>query len=190
MKVDLAVLAVSVFAFTVTAAITDLRAKRLPNALTVSACVAGLLFQVIRGIFTGGLPGAGWGLLDGLGGFAVGFGLPFVLWLIGTGGGGDVKYMAALGAWMGWPHILYVFVIGLVLAVVGSMGVLAVEAIRLGFGRAKARYVTAGGAKVKGSAEAVEAGRQNRLTRRRLMPWAIPAGVASWLVVANMIWKA
>ena len=47
----------------------------------------------------------GWhGLLEGLTGALVGGGLLCVLFLIGGMGGGDVKMMAAVGAWVGLPQ--------------------------------------------------------------------------------------
>ena len=67
----------------------DLKTRRIPNGLTVPAFVCGVVFHVIRG---------GWaGLGFSLGGFATGFGILLVLWLIGGGGGGDVKLMG--GHW-------------------------------------------------------------------------------------------
>jgi len=77
-------------AFTAVAAVSDLRTRRLPNWLTVPAFAAGLLAHTV----VNGFAGLGFALL----GFATGFGLLLVLWLIGGGGGGDVKLMGALGA--------------------------------------------------------------------------------------------
>ncbi len=79
--------------FVLTAAFTDLSARRIPNWLTVSSLAVALLFHTI----TGGWAGLGFAL----GGFATGFSILLVLWLIGGGGGGDVKLMGALGGWMG-----------------------------------------------------------------------------------------
>jgi prepilin peptidase CpaA len=187
MSLDNAILASFVVLFTLAAALIDLRSKRLPNALTVPVLAAGILFHVITGAADRGLQGAGYGLLVSLGGFAIGFGLLFVMWLIGSGGGGDVKYMGALGAWLGPTYIFYVFLFGTIVTAIASVGVLIFEAMRLGFGRAQARYLTAGVTKVKGSAERVERARQEALTRRRLMPWAVPAGIATWMVLAYII---
>ncbi len=87
--------------FVLTAAYTDLSARRIPNWLTVSSLALALLFHTI----TGGWAGLGFSV----GGFATGFSILLVLWLIGGGGGGDVKLMGALGSWMGAKGILYVF---------------------------------------------------------------------------------
>ena len=187
MDLDRIVLAVCVVGFTLAAAWIDWRAKRLPNSLTVPVFVAAIVFHVVVGAVKQGIAGAGLGLLTALGGFAVGFGMLFVVWAIGSGGGGDVKYMGALGAWLGPVNIFYVFLGGVIVTLAASIGVLAVEAIRLGFGRAKARYVTAGAGKVKGSADRIEQARQQAIVKRRLMPWAVPAGIASWLVLAHML---
>lgn len=187
MSLGNAILAGSVAVFTLAAALIDLRFKRLPNFVTVPAFAGGILFHLVNGAIGAGLPGAGMGLAYSLGGFAVGFGLLFVMWLIGSGGGGDAKYMGALGAWLGPQYIFYVFLFGAVVTVVGSVFVLTFEALRLGFGRAQARYVTAGAAKAKGSAEQIERARHQAKTRRRIMPWAVPAGIASWLVLGHML---
>jgi len=181
------ILAGCVGVFTLAAALVDLRSKRLPNAMTVPVFVAGIVFHVIMGAIEQGVGGAAFGLANSLGGFAVGFGLLFVMWLIGSGGGGDAKYMGALGAWMGPKYIFYVFLFGAVVTVVVSVFVISFEALRLGFGRARARYVNTAIETKKGSAERREQARQEAKVRRRIMPWAVPAGIASWLVLAHML---
>lgn len=107
-------LAVLVFAYTATAMVTDLRARRIPNWLTVSSLVCALAFHGITG---------GWsGLGHSLGGFAVGFGFLLVLWLIGGAGGGDVKLTGALGAWLGASTTLIVLLISTPLALFMTIG--------------------------------------------------------------------
>lgn len=97
----------------VAACVTDLRSRRIPNALTLSAALAGLLAHWLIGGPEGALFSAsGW--LVGLLVF-----LPFFM-LRGMGGG-DVKLLAALGAWLGpqetvWLAI-YTGIAGGVLAV-------------------------------------------------------------------------
>jgi prepilin peptidase CpaA len=56
-----------------------------------------------------------WGALDGflfaLAGFALSFGLFLALWILGMAGGGDVKLLAALGAWVG-PYYFFLIFLG------------------------------------------------------------------------------
>ena len=86
---------VAASAFMAVALFIDLKTRRIPNWLTVTALAGGVLFNVVSN---------GWlGLQLSLGGFGVGFGTLLILWLIGGGGGGDVKMMGAVGAWVyGW----------------------------------------------------------------------------------------
>ncbi len=102
-----AVAYVCLAAITVAATVWDLKTRKIPNALTVGALACGLAWQ---GYFHGGT-----GLLTALGGFAIGFGTFFVLWMTGGGGGGDVKLMGALGAWLGFQATLYVLLLSALL---------------------------------------------------------------------------
>lgn len=89
------ILAASALTFVTVLAITDFRSHRIPNRLTVPAALIALLVNIgISGI--GGALGSGAGLLVGLAVF-----LP--LFLFGQFGAGDVKGMAAVGAFLG-PH--------------------------------------------------------------------------------------
>jgi prepilin peptidase CpaA len=75
------------------ACVTDLRARRIPNALTFSAALAGLAAHAIVGGARGlAMAAAGWG---------VGLLLFLPLFALRGIGGGDVKLLAALGAWLG-----------------------------------------------------------------------------------------
>jgi prepilin peptidase CpaA len=73
--------------------ISDLRTKRLPNVLTFGAAVAAALYYFT----TAGLPGLG----HAIAGWAVGLALFLPLFALRGLGGGDVKFLAALGAWVG-----------------------------------------------------------------------------------------
>ena len=80
----------------------DLRTRRIPNILTFGGALAGLSFQV-------GLHGLN-GLLTGFLGLVLGFVLLFLFYLRGGMGAGDVKALAALGAWLGVKLTLYLFI--------------------------------------------------------------------------------
>lgn len=82
----------------VIACITDLRTRRIPNVLTLPAMVAGLLFHLA----TGGVSAAGWSLT----GCALGALLFFPLFALRGMGGGDVKLLAAVGAWLGPSQVM------------------------------------------------------------------------------------
>lgn len=90
----------------VVAAASDVRSRRIPNVLTMSMLVAGL---VARG-WSGGPTEMVWGLAGaatGLTSLLVPFG---ARWL----GGGDVKLAAAAGAWLGPRGALLTALFGLV----------------------------------------------------------------------------
>lgn len=176
---DRILLIICVIAFTLAAAVCDWRTKKLPNRLTVTAFVCALLFHLIYGMTQGGLRGAGQQLVFALAGFGTGFGILLVMWLMGSGGGGDVKYMGALGAWLGAVLTLQVFLVSALLVVVGSMMVLAWGFVEKGLIRTRARYIEQGGEHPAKSAEASQA----RRTRRRILPFGIPAALATWVVL-------
>lgn len=96
--------------FTLTAAILDLRYRRIPNGLSVAGLVVGILFRVA----TDGLAGLG----DAAGAFVIGFGALLILWVIGGGGGGDVKLMGALSVWLGCRQTVQVLILSAIIAFV------------------------------------------------------------------------
>lgn len=97
----------------------DFRKMIVPKWVTVSCAALGVILNIIRGAWLGSegqvtwlfnapgpLTGALDGLLFSLAGFAVGFVVFFALWILGVCGGGDVKLVAAVGAWLGPRYIL------------------------------------------------------------------------------------
>lgn len=163
-------LVIVVSLFTAAAAVWDQRYRRIPNALTVPVFLAGWIYQAAF---------HGWsGLGQGALGFALGFGMLFILWLIGGGGGGDVKLMGALSVWLGFHLTLLVVILSTVLVVGGTFAAVIVEAIR----RKPTTEAPLGGSASKaGQGDKIEATPQ-----RRIMAYATPVFVATWLV---LIWK-
>lgn len=151
------VVAIFALAFTGTAMYFDLKFRRIPNWLTVSTFAAGLIFYLA----SQGVSGLGFAF----GGFAAGFLPLLVLWLIGGGGGGDVKLMGALGAWLGAPVTLIVFF--------GSAIVALVMMISLMVWRAMARTSPV-------AATGAEAVATKFESAQRLVPYAVPVTVMTW----------
>lgn len=80
------------------ACISDLRTRRIPNTLTFSAIVTAVVFHAVNG----GLSVAGWSLT----GCGVGALLFFPMFALRGMGGGDVKLLAAVGAWLGPSQVV------------------------------------------------------------------------------------
>ena len=162
-----------VFAFTLAAGISDLRTRRLPNWLTVPAFLAALVFHTATGGWTG--------LGQALGGFAIGFGILFVLWLIGGGGGGDVKLMGALGAWLGPIPILIVFALSTMFVVLGMVFTAFWELCTHGYSHVRRRYVPAA---TLGTGAVTTAREAQRRKNRRILPYALPVALGTWVFLA------
>ena len=88
-------------ALTVWIAWGDLRTRRIPNYLTLGTAVAGLAYNFM----SHGLSG----LADGFLGMLLGFAFLILPYLWGGMGAGDVKALAALGAWLGFWGTLFLF---------------------------------------------------------------------------------
>lgn len=91
-----------------TSAIFDAKERRIPNKITFTGIIIGLLINLI--IF-------GWsGLFNSFIGLLAGMAIFFVPFVMGGIGAGDVKLMGAIGAMMGWKFsvmtALYSAVIG------------------------------------------------------------------------------
>jgi prepilin peptidase CpaA len=113
----------------VVACVCDLRTRRIPNVLTLGAATAGLAYHV----FTGGLEGLGQSVLGWVVGVLM-FIVPFALRGLG---GGDVKLVAALGAWIGPSDAIW---LGLYTAIAGGLMGIAV-AIGHGYARTALRNI-------------------------------------------------
>ncbi len=82
-----------VLAVALTASAFDVRTRRIPNWLTFGATAAALAYN----LFSSGLPGLGLSMA----GWITGAALFIPFFVLGGMGAGDVKLVAALGAWVG-----------------------------------------------------------------------------------------
>jgi prepilin peptidase CpaA len=97
-------------------AVTDVRSARIPNSLTYSAALVALgLRAALLGLY---------GLKSGAFGMLLAGGLFLFLFVLGAMGGGDMKLMAAVGAWVGSEEVMT-----LILAAALAGGVLAIGRI-------------------------------------------------------------
>ena len=160
-------------ALALAACVFDLRTRRIPNALTFGAALAAFLFH---GLFFGiggfGMSVAGW---------AVGLVLFLPLFLLRGMGGGDLKLLAALGAWVGPGAVIWV---ALFAGVAGGVFALALALAR---GYTKQAFANVWGLlsywRVMGMqpnpALTLESAPQSRLPYA--LPLAAGLGLALWL---------
>jgi prepilin peptidase CpaA len=96
----------------------DWRTRRIPNWLTVSGALLGLVANTIFG---------GWrGVIQSMEGAALALGLLLPLVLLRGYGAGDWKLMGAIGAVMGWQAMLSVLIMSALIS--GAMAIIQVLA--------------------------------------------------------------
>ena len=98
----------------------DLRARRIPNVISGPALLLGLILNAAQSGTAG--------LLGSLGGAALSMGILMLPFAAGGIGGGDVKMMGAVGAFVG-PWIA---VMGLVIGMIVGGVIMSVHLARLG----------------------------------------------------------
>jgi prepilin peptidase CpaA len=164
------------FALLVWAAVIDLAERRIPNWLSFGLLLSGLG----QSFSTGGLsPG------QSFLGFVASFGVLFVLFGIGALGGGDVKLMAGVGAWLGPLPALAVIVAAAVVGMVivlgqaahqGRLAALFRNSTLIAVNLAHANDTTS-------LAHAADVGKSSRSVDRPL-PYAVPALIGAVIVVS------
>ena len=93
--------------------VTDVRTRRIPNVLTFGGALAGVAFHTINAGFTGSL--------QSITGWAAGVAIFFLPFALGGMGAGDVKLVAALGAWLGPADTLTLAIHSVLLAGVAAV---------------------------------------------------------------------
>jgi prepilin peptidase CpaA len=149
------------------AAVTDVRNFRIPNAVTLPLLLAGVLYH------SSSPHGAG--VLFSFGGVLAGFGCLLAFYIVGAVGAGDVKLLAAAGAWIGPAGVLVLF-----LAAALLMGLYAV-ALALWHGTLQRNvfalmFLVRQGATIMkhlGPEERVEEVVRQDDRRKRLIPFAV-----------------
>ncbi|MGA2035529.1 MAG: A24 family peptidase [Thermoguttaceae bacterium] len=171
---------VCVAGFAAICAYTDLRWNRVPNYLTVPGAVLALCYHLFASGPLGlgpGLPGLGWSLA----GFGIGFAILLIPWMMGGGGAGDVKFLAALGAWLGPRHLLEAFAVAALCGSAIMAGILLANAAKSGMWRTRKRMeaqLTGGGR-----------GRKKGPKRRRIVPFVVALALGAWTILAWLAWS-
>jgi prepilin peptidase CpaA len=168
-----------VLAAALLATITDLRAFKIHNTLTLPLLVSGLVYHGVMG----GSPA----LLSSVQGMLFGFAILFLFYLLGGMGGGDVKLMAGVGAWLGMPLTFLVFVVSALAA--GMCAVILIIAT----GRTRETWVNlkilwfriAAIGHHLGAVDRVEAYVKRPYRRGRLIPFAAMVLVGT---VGTLVW--
>jgi prepilin peptidase CpaA len=148
----------------------DLRTRRIPNAIPLAAALAALAWHALPG---------GAGLATSAGGLALGALLLLAPFALGGMGGGDVKLLGALGAWLGPASIFAVFAFG------------AVAGAALAFAAIAARRAPAPSARRVAADAMLFAATRAPLplhAGRGALPYslAIAAGFAAWLALGDL----
>ncbi len=107
------------FVILLVASVNDLFYRKIPNWLTFSSLLIGIILQ---SIFRG-FEGFGYSLQ----GVGVGFALTFFLYLAGGLGAGDVKLMAAIGGFLGPKEIFLVFILSSMLSGIYALILLSIH---------------------------------------------------------------
>jgi prepilin peptidase CpaA len=163
------------------AAVTDLWKFKVYNALTVPVLLSGLVYHGI----VGGWSGLGLSLL----GMLCGFGVLFFFFLLGGYGGGDVKLLAATGAWLGAEATLYIFLASSIAAAIYALALVVyygkLGEVWLRFKIIGHRFLAMGRHLSTDDGLCVE---ENRIDRRRAVPFA--AMMCIGVIVTLVIWWA
>ena len=160
------------------AAVTDCAQRRIPNWITYTLVLGGL----VNSFTAGATVGVGSSLL----GMLVGFSLTFVFFAVGAMGGGDVKLLTGVGAWLGPWGVLLIFIIE---AVVGMAQALVQAAVQKRFVSVVRNSVVVAGSMATGGgdpglASLPESAAGSNGSMKQVLPYSVPVLVATVAVVA------
>jgi len=156
------------------AAFRDLRERRIPNVITVPAALFGLLFHTLAPL------GEGWWF--SLAGFAVGVGLLVLPYLLGGGGMGDIKLLAALGAWLGPFWILIAFATGTI-----SGAILTLICLFSGCSLEELVGIKGRSTPVAKKVAQPKAIKALPFHSKKAMPFAVPLAMGTWIMLAVLL---
>lgn len=172
------------------AAYTDTTRAKVPNPLVVATLAVGLLLNVVRGSWQAAVGHPSWlfgntdnlwlggldGFLFGLTGFLIGFGVFFLVWILGQMGGGDVKLFAALGGWVGFLHLVFLWVMSVAALLVWTIGKVLTGGLRASKVRANIKQLQ------NAKKVAREAATKPGGTKKMRMTYALPVAVAALIL--------
>lgn len=92
---------------TMIAGIIDIKTLTIPNKISIPLALAGLIYHTYIGMWRMSIVG-----------FLVAFAVGYVCFALGGMGGGDVKLMAAIGAWCGVEGYIFILLIASVIALI------------------------------------------------------------------------
>lgn len=118
----------------------DLDTMTLPNSLTKSGLILGIVFQIaVAWLSEGTMVGLSKHLMTGIAGAAIGLWLFEAIALLGSMvfgktvmGQGDAKLAAMMGAWLGWRYLLLASFISCILGVLIGSGAIILSRSQMG----------------------------------------------------------
>jgi len=172
--------AVSIFA--IIAAYIDGKELRVPNKLTFPMIIAGWMWSSIHY----GMTGEGWyiGLMWSLAGTAVGLATLLPAYTIGGMGAGDVKMMAAIGAWVHCSITLYAFCVATIVGAI--LAIIMIIAAGEGKKHFNQFFFILNEISTIRNPEALAEIATERKTSMRLLPYGIPLAIGTVLYFAWM----
>jgi prepilin peptidase CpaA len=170
-RIESPIFLAAIAAFAAIACATDLKSGRIFNWLTLPALVGGLVFAAA----TDGWSGIG----DGLLGVVAGLLLYGWIFFLGAMGGGDVKFLMAVGAWGGLRYTVEVALLGVVLGGALAVGMLLFTGRLTGFLARMWRFL------LTLMVKELEL-ETPKIDRKFTMPFGVPiAAAAVWVAFGN-----